>query len=497
MEDTAPKSAKLATLHEKILEVVGKAGVIDDPNDLDSYLHEWRGRYVGKTPFVVRPKTTEEVARVVALAAAHDIPIVPQGGNTGLVAGSIPFEEGREIILSLSRMNRIRELDAENFTITVEAGCVLQSIQEAAEDADRLFPLSLGAEGQCQIGGNLSTNAGGLNVIRYGNARELVLGLEVVLPDGRVWNGLRRLRKDNTGYDLKQLFIGAEGTLGIITAAVLKLFARPRETVTAFIGLESPKAALELLGRTRAASAETVTSFELIPRIAIDLALKHVDDAVDPLDETHAWYVLAECAGGKEDGGLREAIEEMLAEAYENGLVADATMAANEGQAQDFWFLREAIVEAQRHEGGSIKHDVSVPVSRVPDFLTEATAKVEELVPGIRPVPFGHLGDGNIHFNLTQPKDADTKDYLARWDEVNAAVHDIVHAYDGSISAEHGIGRMKVAENQRLKSELELELMHRIKDVFDPKGLMNPGKVLAEANDGRSKEQSGTSAKKQ
>jgi FAD/FMN-containing dehydrogenase len=480
MDDTTPESAKIAELSQRILEVVGPAGLIDQPQDMEGYLREWRGRFVGKTPFVVRPKSTDEVSRVVALAADAGVPIVPQGGNTGLVAGSIPFEEGREIILSLSRMNRIRDLDAENFTITVEAGCVLQAIQDAAEEADRLFPLSLGAEGQCQIGGNLSTNAGGLNVIRYGNARDLVLGLEVVLPDGRVWNGLRRLRKDNTGYDLKQLFIGAEGTLGVITAAVLKLFARPRQRVTAFVGLESPKAALELLARTRASSAETVTSFELIPRIAIDLALKHVEGVVDPLGERQPWYVLLECAGGQEteNGGLRDSVEEMLGRVYEDGIVADATLAANEGQAQAFWFLREAIVEAQRHEGGSIKHDVSVPVSSVPDFLAKADARIQEIVPGARPVSFGHLGDGNIHYNVMQPEAADTQAYLAGWDGMNAAVHDIVESFDGSISAEHGIGRMKVAENRRLKSELELELMRRVKDAFDPQGLMNPGKVL-------------------
>ena len=461
-----------------IAAIVGPKGLIEDPDALAPYLEDQRGRVRGRTPYVVRPATVEEVSAVVQACAAARIPIVPQGGNTGLTGGSVPFESGREIVLSLGRMNRIRELDASNFTITVEAGCILQQVQQAAEAADRLFPLSLGAEGTCQIGGNLSTNAGGVQVLRFGNMRELVLGLEVVLPDGRIWNGLRRLRKDNTGYDLKQLFVGAEGTLGVITAAVLKLFPRPREIVTALAAVPNPAAALSLLELTRAETGDSVTSFELMPRRAIDSAVKHVAGIANPLAQPSPWYVLIELFGGRAEGGLRTALEEALGEAFERELVSDATFAENAGQTAALWRIREAIVEAQKYEGGSIKHDVSVPVSRTPDFIAEASALVERLVPGIRPVAFGHLGDGNIHFNLSQPEGADTAAYLARWDEINAAVHDVVHAMGGSISAEHGIGRFKLLENRRFKDPVELDLMRRIKRSLDPDDLFNPGKVI-------------------
>jgi FAD/FMN-containing dehydrogenase len=412
------------------------------------------------------------------LCAEAGVPIVPQGGNTGLVAGSIPFEAGEEAILSLSRMNRVRALDADNFAITVEAGCILSQVQQAAAEADRLFPLSLGAEGSCQIGGNLATNAGGVQVLRYGSMRDLTLGLEVVLPDGQVWDGLRALRKDNTGYDLKHLFVGAEGTLGVITAAVLKLFARPREVVTAFCAVPDPQAAVRLLGLARGATGEAVTSFELIPRIGLDMAFRRVEGCTDPLGEPSPWYVLVELYGGQEDGQLGSALEGLLAEAFEADLVADAAIAQNAQQAADFWRLREAIVEAQLHEGGSIKHDVSVPVSAVPDFVARASEAVEALVPGIRPVPFGHVGDGNVHFNLSQPEGADTEAFLARWDEVAAAVHDIVAEMGGSISAEHGLGRMKVDEAARLKPAVEIAMMRTLKRAFDPHGLMNPGKLV-------------------
>lgn len=467
-----------AELRTRLLEAVGPRGLIENPEEMLPHLRDQRGRYTGSAPFVVRPADTAEVSRVVSLCAEAGVPIVPQGGNTGLVAGSIPYEAGEEVVLSLGRMNRVRALDAENFTITVEAGCILQQVQAAAAEADRLFPLSLGAEGSCQIGGNLSTNAGGVQVLRYGNTRDLVLGLEVVLPDGQVWDGLRSLRKDNTGYDLKQLFVGAEGTLGVITAAVLKLYARPREVVTAFVAVRDPEAAVTLLGRCRAASGESVTSFELIPRIALEFSCRHVEGCQDPLGETSPWYVLVELFGGRENGGLREGLEETLMAAYEEGLVGDAALAESETQRAAFWRLREGLVEAQRFEGGSIKHDISVPVSSVPRFIAEATAAVEAACPGIRPVPFGHVGDGNVHFNLSQPEGGDTAAFLARWDEINVLVHDFVHALGGSISAEHGIGRMKRAENGRFKSPLELEMMRRVKRAFDPQGLMNPGKLL-------------------
>ena len=478
MPDSAPLTDRLKSLHDQLTSIVGDANLMTDEAALEPYVTEVRGRYHGSTPFLVKPGTTEELSKVMAACYAAEVAMVPQGGNTSLVGGSIPFQDRGEVIISTARMNKIREIDAENFTLTAEAGVILQEIQNAASEADRLFPLSLGAQGTCQIGGNISTNAGGVQVLRYGNTRDLVLGIEAVLPDGRVWNGLRGLRKDNTGYDLKHLFIGGEGTLGMISAATLKLYAKPREVVTAFCAVRDVAGAVSLLGQIRQASGENVTSFELLPDIAIRFAEQHVAGTRHPLESRHDWYVLIELYGGRKDGGLREALEEALMAAYEDGLVLDATLAESEAQSQALWRLREAIVEGQKHEGGSIKHDVSVPVSRIPEFMERSLALVEEMVPGIRPVPFGHVGDGNIHFNLTQPEGADKQAYLARWDEVNAAVHDIVHDLGGSISAEHGLGRMKIAENERFKQPLELEMMRAVKQAFDPKGLMNPGKML-------------------
>jgi FAD/FMN-containing dehydrogenase len=410
--------------------------------------------------------------------AEAGVPVVPQGGNTGLVGGSIPSADNSEVLISLSRMNRILEIDSLNYTVTVEAGCVLQTLQQAAADVDRLFPLSLGAEGTCQIGGNISANAGGTMTLRYGNTRDLVLGLEVVLPDGQIWNGMRRLRKNNTGYDLKHLFIGAEGTLGFITAAVLKLFPRPKQVETGFLAVRDPDAAIELLASLRSASGDSLSAFELMPRIALDFALKHVAGTIDPLSEPFPWYVLLELSTGTGGDAFRETIEAALGEAMEAGLVQDATLASSEAQAKQLWFIREAIVEAQKYEGGSIKHDISIPVSCVGSFIAQATEAVERTIPGARPVPFGHVGDGNIHFNVNQPVDADTEGYLAQWDKLNEVVHDIVLSMDGSISAEHGIGTFKREELQRVKSPVELDLMRRIKATLDPQGLMNPGKVL-------------------
>ncbi len=478
MDAPAPKTAELDALKQRLVEALGNKAVVSETEAMAPFLAEQRGRYQGVAPFVVRPASTAEVTTAVRLCAEAGVPVVPQGGNTGLVAGGIPFAEDGAVLLSLGRLNRIREVNATDYSITVEAGCILQQVQEAAERADRLFPLSLGAEGSCQIGGNLSTNAGGVHVLRYGNARDLVLGLEVVLPDGRIWDGLRALRKDNTGYALKHLFVGAEGTLGIITAACLKLFPRPAETAVAFVAVRDPAAAVELLGRSRAATGDRVNAFELIPRIGLDFALKHVAGIEDPLQEPSAWYVLVELASGRADGTLRENLEDFLATAAEDGLVSDAALAANERQAQAFWAIREGMVEAQKFEGGSIKHDVSVAVSKVPDFIARATALVEEMVPGIRPVSFGHVGDGNVHFNLSQPVDADREAFLARWEEVNEAVHELVVEMGGSISAEHGIGRLKLAENARFKSAVELDLMRAVKQALDPRGLMNPGKVI-------------------
>jgi len=478
MDAPAPETADFDALKQRLAEALGAKAVIDAADDMAPYLADQRRRYQGESPFVLRPGSTEEVATAVKLCREAGVAIVPQGGNTGLVAGGLPFADTPAVLLSLGRLNKVREVDAADYSITVEAGCILQQVQAAAEAADRLFPLSLGAEGSCQIGGNLSTNAGGVHVLRYGNARDLVLGLEVVLPDGRIWDGLHALRKDNTGYALKHLFVGAEGTLGIITAACLKLFPRPAETEVAFVAVRDPAAAVELLGRARAATGDRVNAFELIPRIGLDFALKHIEGIQDPLAEPNAWYVLVELASGRADGTLREGLEEFLGAAVEDGLVSDAALAANERQAADFWAIREGIVEAQKFEGGSIKHDVSVAVSRTPEFIERATKLVQGMVPGIRPVPFGHVGDGNIHFNLSQPEDANREAYLARWEEVNEAVHELVVGMGGSISAEHGIGYMKREENARFKSEVELDLMRAVKRALDPDNLMNPGKVI-------------------
>jgi FAD/FMN-containing dehydrogenase len=463
---------------ERIKAIVGPKGWSDDATVLAPQLIDWRRRYQGRTPLLVRPASTPEVANVVRVCAEAGVAIVPQGGNTSLCGGSIPSEAGDEILLSLSRMNRVRAIDAANYTITAEAGCILEQVQEAASQVDRLFPLSLAAEGSCQIGGNLSTNAGGITVLRYGNARELVLGLEVVLPDGQVWDGLRGLRKDNTGYDLKQLFLGAEGTLGVITAAVLKLFPKPRERVTAFVSVTDLPAAVELLSRCRATTGDAVTSFELLPRIGIDLGQKYIAGVVDPLRERRDYYVLIELTSAIDDSGLRGALEKTLEQALEDELIADATVAESAEQARRLWFVRESIVELQKFAGASIKHDVSVAVSRVPAFTTRAIAAIASALPGIRPVPFGHIGDGNVHFNLYQPEAMDAGEFLARQPELSRIVHDIVADLGGSISAEHGIGRLRRDDLQRYKPAIELELMRRIKRALDPDHIMNPGKVI-------------------
>jgi FAD/FMN-containing dehydrogenase len=453
---------------------VDPQGWIDDPADMAGYLHEQRNRYHGGALAVVRPASTDHVAALVRAAAAEKVQIVAQGGNTGLVGASMPHAGERAIILSLQRLNRIREIDALDYTATVEAGCILETVQQAVEAADRLFPLSLGSEGSATIGGLISTNAGGTMTIRYGNMRDLVLGVEAVLPDGSVWNGLRRLRKNNTGYDLKHLFIGGEGTLGIVTAAVLKLFPRPRQVETAFVGMPDPAAAIALLAQLRIASGDALSGFELMPRLALDFALRHVAGSVDPLERPYPWYVLIEATAGTATGLLRETLETALADAIASGLALDATLADSDARRTALWFLREAIVEAQRFEGGSIKHDVSVPVSHVAEFITRATEAVKTALPGIRPMPFGHAGDGNIHFNLSQPVGADTAAYLARWEEFNAIVHGVALDLGGSISAEHGIGRYKREELPTMKSKVELDMMRLIKSALDPDDLLNP-----------------------
>ncbi|MGX1787417.1 FAD-binding oxidoreductase [Bosea sp. NPDC055332] len=466
-----------ASVIEALAGIVGAKNVITDADAMVPYLKEPRGLFKGKAQAVVRPGSVAEVSAVMKWASETGATVVPQGGNTGMVGGQVPVAEGREIILSLQRLDRIRSVDADGDTMTVEAGVILQRAQEAAEAAGRLFPLSLASEGSCTVGGNLSANAGGTAVIAYGNARELCLGLEVVLADGRVWNGLRQLRKDNTGYDLKNLFIGSEGTLGIITAAVLKLFPLPAARATAFLAVPDPEAALALLNKAKASAGGTLTTFEIMPRIGLDFVVRHANGARDPLSEPSPWYVLMEVCAQAETG-LSEAVEAFLGEALEEGLVTDAVLAGSLGQRADLWKLREMLSEVQTHEGGSIKHDVSVPLQATPEFLKRAIAAVEALVPGCRPVPFGHLGDGNIHFNVSQPVGADKAAYLAGWSAMNEAVHAIVTELKGSISAEHGIGRLKRSLLPGVKDPVELDLMRTIKVALDPKGVLNPGSVL-------------------
>ncbi|HSN21306.1 MAG TPA: FAD-binding oxidoreductase, partial [Usitatibacter sp.] len=404
--------------------------------------------------------------------------MVPQGGNTSLCGASVPDRSGTQVVVNLSRMNRVRAVDTGNNTMTVEAGCVLASLQQEADRHGRLFPLSLGSEGSCEIGGNLSTNAGGTAVLRYGNTRELVLGLEVVLPDGRVWNGLRGLRKDNTGYDLKHLFVGAEGTLGIITAAVVKLFPKPSAQATAFVAVESPAAAVALLGKLREACGERITGYELIARVCVDLVLARMPGTRDPLGERHPWYVLVELSDSGEGAALRAMLQQALEDAAGEGLALDAALAASEAQRAALWKIREDISEAQKLDGPSVKHDVSVPVSRVPEFIERADAALEKRFPGIRIVAFGHVGDGNVHYNCGKAERQAAEAFFAEAPEVNHVVYDIVTSLGGSISAEHGLGALKRDEIKRYKDALELELMRSIKRTLDPRGLMNPGKVL-------------------
>ncbi len=442
------------------------------------YLTDWRGRYQGHARCVVKPASTAEVAAVVTLCAKERIAMVPQCGNTGLVGGATPRAGGDEVVINLSRLKRIRAIDTANNTLTVEAGCPLAQVQAAAAGVDRLFPLSLASEGSCQIGGNLSTNAGGTAVLRYGNMRELTLGLEVVLPDGRIWEGLRGLRKDNTGYDLKHLFIGAEGTLGIITAAVLKLFARPCQTATAWLALHEPVAAVELLSRLQEICGERIGSFELISRSALELVLKHIPGERNPLNHDAPWYVLVELTDTLPDFDLGGKLESILAEEIGTARVIDAALAQDIAHQQAFWRLRENISEAQRIEGVSIKHDIAVPVSNIAEFIAQADAALQQVFPAVRIVTFGHLGDGNLHYNLSRPDTAANDEFIARTLQVNRIVYDIASKLGGTISAEHGLGQLKREEILRYKSGVEMELMRSIKNAIDPAGLMNPGKLL-------------------
>jgi FAD/FMN-containing dehydrogenase len=455
---------------QRFADIVGPRGVVHDANEKASYLTEWRGLWTGHTPIVLRPASTGEVARLMAIANETETAIVPHSGGTGLVGGQIP--NNGQVLLSVDRMTRILDVDAADFTLTTEAGATLKSVQDAAQAKDRLFPLSLASEGTCRIGGNLATNAGGVNVLSYGNARDLCLGLEVVLADGRVLNKLKRLRKDNTGYDLKNLFIGSEGTLGIITAATLKLFPQPGNFATALLAVPSPAAALELLSHARQASGNRVIAFELIPEIGIQFTVKHMGTrrAVETVAD---WYVLLEIADVPDT-----TISAILEWALEKNIILDGTIAQSAAQRKELWALRENMSESQKFEGGSIKHDVSVPVSKLPQFIAEASKAVVAFQPGVRICCFGHMGDGNMHFNVSQPPGMDKQAYLARWHDMNRIVHDIVMALDGSFSAEHGIGILKTGDMQRYKDPVELSLMHEMKRTLDPRNILSPGRVL-------------------
>lgn len=465
-------------LAARLAQTLGAAHVLVGEETMEPYLLDQRGWYRGRAALVARPGSTAEVAEVVRACREAGVGIVPQGGNTGLVGGSVPDASGAQVVVSLSRLNRVRDIDAIDFTMTVEAGCILAQVQQTAEQADMLFPLSLAAEGSCQIGGNLSSNAGGTAVLHYGNARDLVLGLEVVLPDGRVWNGLRRLRKDNTGYALKHLFVGAEGTLGIITAATLKLFPRPRRRETAFLAVASPRAALELLAQMRAASGDAVTTFEYLNRACLELVVNNVAGNRDPLAEPCADYVLLELSGGRDSGELREVLEETLTDAIEQGRVHDAVIAESGAQADALWRLRETMPEGIRARGVTVPHDVSVPVSRMADFLERATPAVAALAPDLLVCAFGHVGDGNVHFNLSVPRSHDDERMAPCQAAAERIVYDIASELDGSFSAEHGVGRFKRDELQRYRSDIELDLMRSIKHALDPDGLMNPGTLF-------------------
>ncbi|MCG3185575.1 MAG: putative FAD-linked oxidoreductase [Rhodocyclaceae bacterium] len=473
---------KPAALIEQLSGLIGATHVLSDAAEMAPYVTDWRGRYHGRAVCVVRPGSTQEVAAVVAACHAAGRPMVPQGGNTGLCGGATPDDRGDAVLISLARLRAIRALSTDEDCLIVEAGCTLAEVRAAASRAGRLFPLSLASEGSCSIGGNLATNAGGMQVLRYGNMRELALGLEVVLPDGRVWHGLRTLRKDNTGYDLKHWFIGAEGTLGIITAAALRLFPLPRARAVAWVGLAEPVHALRLLQRLRDEHGERANLFELISQSTLDLVLRHVPGTRAPLAGAHAWHVLLELTDTQAEAALVPALEGLLADGLAQGVLRDAAIAQSDAQAASWIALRENASEAQKREGVSLKHDISVPIGAVPIFLAEAERRLRALLPELRIVAFGHMGDGNLHYNLFLPAAGDRMhaqvDEATAGESVQRCVHDLVGELSGSISAEHGLGQLKRAEILRFKSPIEMDLMHRLKQALDPQGLMNPGKVL-------------------
>lgn len=460
----------------RLVAIAGEKHVVTDASAMEGYSHEPRGRFHGQALAAVEPSSAQEVAAILRFCCEHSVPVVPQGGNTGLVGGQVPAGEGREIILSLRRLNALREIDLDTNTMTVEAGMILAHAKEEAARAGRIFPLTLASEGSCTIGGNIATNAGGTNVIAYGSARDLVLGLEVVLADGRIISDLSKLRKNNTGFDLTRLFAGSEGTLGVITAAVLKLFPKPRAVETAFVGLASPRAAVDLLGLSRELAGSEITSFELLPRLGLDFVHTHFG-AREVLPRIYPWYVLLELSS-QHNAGVAERLRALLETASEKRIVEDAAIAASLEQRAQFWKLRELLPDAERKEGGSIKHDVSVPIAAIPAFLDEVCRAVTAAVPGARLCAFGHVGDGNIHCNVSRPVGAGPEAFLARWDEINIIVHNLVVAHHGSISAEHGIGQLKRDLLPKVKDKTAMEVMRAIKKALDPKGILNPGKLL-------------------
>jgi FAD/FMN-containing dehydrogenase len=461
-----------------LTDILGADGVLTDAADIEPFLTDHRHLYHGQALTVAVPRTVDQISRLLAYCNENRIGVVPHGGNTSYCGGATPDESGQQIVLSLKRLNRIRNIDSLNYSLTAEAGCILADVQRAADDAERLFPLSLGSEGTCQIGGNLSTNAGGTSVLRYGMMRDLVLGLEVVLADGRVLSTLGALRKDNTGYDIKTLFLGAEGTLGVVTAATLKLFSKVRTAATAFVAVPNVHAAVELLARLREASGDRVSSFELIPRIGIDLTTRHIPGVRDPLKQRHEWHVLCEITSSRAADELGELLTESLAAAFEANLVLDAVVAQSDREREALWKIRETIPEAQRIDGASLKHDISLPVTSLAKFVEKTGDWISHNVPDGRLVAYGHVGDGNLHFNLNQAPGSSRETFLAREATIRRAIHDTVRDFGGSFSAEHGIGRLKVGELEMYASPVELDLMRAVKRAFDPNGILNPGKVL-------------------
>lgn len=466
------------TLIDRFAAIVGEKNALTEPQDIAPFMIEQRDLYQGRSPLVLRPATTAEVSAILKLASEIKTQVIPQGGNTGLVGGQTPDESNTAIVLSLGRMNQIRSLDPVGNLVTVEAGVILKNLQDAAEKAGRLFPLSLGAEGSCQIGGNLGSNAGGTAVLAYGNMRELCLGLEVVLPNGEILNDLRYVKKDNTGYDLKDLFVGSEGTLGVITAAVLKIFPQPKGKGVAYAGLRSTEDVLKLFQLAGEHAGPSLTGFELMPRMGVEFTVAHVDGVRDPLESPHDWYALIDISSSRSEEDARTTLETILTEAFESDIIQDAAIAESVAQAQSFWKMREEMSWAQKPEGGSIKHDISVPVAKIPAFIHEANAATLAMIPGARVICFGHIGDGNLHYNVSQPIGADKESFLAQWGELNHRIHTIVASYGGSISAEHGIGQLKRDELVAFKDATAIDLMRKIKKAVDPDGIMNPGKVL-------------------